>query len=382
MQFPLWDETIKANRSLNHWQSLKDFLRKSPNENWHVWIDWWEDRRHGKPYNIEMEREIVLIPDEDWQQGPAHVNAMIAEIRARYAAHETDKEIPADNPVAPRFETVGERIVLRAEMPDAAPDDEQAALYDALREQAVELRGLCPENSNRYGAQGKAVGLFLTALGEDYGSMRLSALWIAGQKMRRFTRADEAKIAAADPEDDPMEPDQSALFAEVVTTYNVFSTGEPELKAKDDRGRDVATLSPDVTGEAKDFRGAVVQTPAPFGDDVEPVLGEVLEEAEDPLPGIAARGVVMTRETFENLLGALARKALSEPKPEPSEIGKGAKAALGAGIVAGTGAVGSTVGSAFIAYHEATLIAYASKLESGPVWVEIIKKIAAYWPAL
>jgi len=37
--------------------------------------------------------------------------------------------------------------------------------------------------------------------------------------MRRFARADDARRAAADPEDDPMDPDQSALFAEVVTTY-------------------------------------------------------------------------------------------------------------------------------------------------------------------
>lgn len=291
-------------------------------------------------------------------------------------------EMPPEHSLAPAFETVENRIVLRAGTPDTLPDDEQIGLYDALREQAVELWGLCPENSNRYGAQGKAVVLFLAALGDDYSSMRLSALWLAGQKMRRFARADDAKRAAADPDDEPMEPDQSALFAEVVTTYNVFSTGELGLKAKDEKGRDPATLSPDVTKEARAVRGAVAASPALFGDGVEPVLEGMIEEAEDSMPGIAARGVVMERETFENLLGAVLRKARTEPKPDPSEIGKGAKSALGATLTTGALAGAGTTATAFVAYYETTLIAFASKLPNGPVWVSIIQKIAALWPGL
>ena len=61
-----------------------EFLSKSK-INWSVWTDWWEARRDGKPYNFEMEREIVLIPDEAWENGPAHINSLIAHIRARYA---------------------------------------------------------------------------------------------------------------------------------------------------------------------------------------------------------------------------------------------------------------------------------------------------------
>ena len=371
MSFPLWVDRIEPVWSTREWSDIKNHFAKYPEEHWHVWTEWWEDRRDGKPYNIEMEREIVLIPDEDWQRGPAHVNPMIAEIRAQYAA----QDVPADNPVAPRFVTDRGRIVPRIDMPEEPPSDDQADLYDALREQTVELRGLCPENSNRYGPQGKAVTQFLAALGEEYGSMRLSTLWIAGQRMRRFARADDARRAAADPEDDPMDPDQSALFAEVVTTYNVFSTGEPALKAKDEKGRDIATLSPDVTAEARAVRGAVALTPTLFGEGVDPLLGEVLEETEDPIPGVAARGVVMTRETFENLMGALARMARAEPGPDPSEITKGAKTALGAGAV-GSSAV---TASAFIAAYDTTLIALATKLPAAPVWTMIIKSIAAKW---
>jgi len=130
-----------------------------------------------------------------------------------------------------------------------------------------------------------------------------------------------------------------------------------------------------VTAEARAVRGAVALTPTLFGEDVDPLLGQVLEETEDPIPGVAARGVVMTRETFENLMGALARMARAEPGPDPSEITKGAKAALGAGAV-GSSAVAA---SAFIAAYDTTLIAFASKLPAAPVWIGIIKSIAAKW---
>jgi len=377
----LWSVFTEPDWSLKHWYQLKYHLSKSPDEYWQVWINWWEDRRDGKPYNIAMEREIVLIADEHWQKGPAHVNPMIAEIRARYAARATlgPSDIPFDNSVAPRFETVGERIALRGDPPDPPdPPDEQEALYNALREQTVELNALCPQNSNRYAQQGKAVAVFLAALGDDYGSMRLSALWIAGQRMRRFERADAAKRAAEDPEDEPMEPDQSALFGEVVTTYNVFSTGEAALKAKDELGRDPATLTPDVTEEAKAVRGAVAEASGLFDEEAVLALDTVIEETDDPLPGVEARGIVLTRETFENLLGALARKARSEPDPGPSEVGKGAKAAIGASLVGGS----AFIASAFIASYETILIAFATKLPASSTWIAIIKSIAAKWDKL
>jgi len=376
--WPLWLSDDEPDWSRNHWRDLKNHFAKFPDENWQVWTDWWEDRRDGKPYNIDMEREIVLIKDEDWKRGPAHVNAMIADIRARYA----DEDVPADHPVAPRFETDGPRIIPRIDMPEDPASEDQAELYDALREQIIEFCALCPENSNRYGAQGKAAARFLDALGETYGTMRLTALWIGGEKLRRFERADEGRRKADDPEDEPMEPDQSALLTQIVTTYNLFSNGEVGLKAKDEKGRDPATRSPDVSQEAQGIRTAVAASPALFGEGVEPVLEGVIEGVDDPLPGIRARAVVLTRETFENLLGAIARKARTETKPDPSEFRKSAGGALGTVLVTGSAAGSVPLAMAFVAHYEATLIAFASKLPAAPVWISIITKIAAGWHAL
>ncbi|MFV1877053.1 hypothetical protein [Nioella sp.] len=46
---------------------------------WQFWIEWYEAQLSGADQNWEMLKEIVLIPDEDWKQGAAHVNSLIAE---------------------------------------------------------------------------------------------------------------------------------------------------------------------------------------------------------------------------------------------------------------------------------------------------------------
>lgn len=51
---------------------------------WQFWIDWYEAQLSGAEQNWEMLKEIVLIPDDDWKQGAAHVNAMIEGIVGRY----------------------------------------------------------------------------------------------------------------------------------------------------------------------------------------------------------------------------------------------------------------------------------------------------------
>lgn len=85
INLPLWPEKSEPEWSKVAWSYMERLAGETQEEHWQVWVDWWENRRNGEYYNIKMESEIALIPDEDWQLGPAHVNAIIAEIRARYA---------------------------------------------------------------------------------------------------------------------------------------------------------------------------------------------------------------------------------------------------------------------------------------------------------
>ena len=61
------------------WATLRDTLLEH-DTSWKVWTDWYQDRLDGKPIDEVLEIEKALIPDEDWEQGPAHVNAIIAEL--------------------------------------------------------------------------------------------------------------------------------------------------------------------------------------------------------------------------------------------------------------------------------------------------------------
>ena len=84
MALPLSDNRISAK-----WAELKDVLLPF-DQNWQVWMDWYEDRLRGtdhpnsRPLIEALELERVLIADEDWEQGPQHVNAMIAALEAKY----------------------------------------------------------------------------------------------------------------------------------------------------------------------------------------------------------------------------------------------------------------------------------------------------------
>ena len=66
------------------WQSLKSFLL-AQNQDWDVWTRWYEARVNGEPSNKDLDLAIATIPNEDWEQGPAHVNALIKALEDKYA---------------------------------------------------------------------------------------------------------------------------------------------------------------------------------------------------------------------------------------------------------------------------------------------------------
>ena len=58
------------------WADFKDRLPDA--EGWQVWIEWYEARLAGRRLDVALETDLLTIPDDEWAQGPAHVNAIIA----------------------------------------------------------------------------------------------------------------------------------------------------------------------------------------------------------------------------------------------------------------------------------------------------------------
>ena len=74
---PLWPERIPS-LSSRAWTTLKISLPSD--ENWWVWVDWYEDRLMGRQSNQALEFARVTIADKEWKRSPAHVNRLIAQL--------------------------------------------------------------------------------------------------------------------------------------------------------------------------------------------------------------------------------------------------------------------------------------------------------------
>lgn len=55
-------------------------------EGWRYWLDWYENALHGRPQDYDLLTRIALIPQEDWDKGADHIDALIARIRAEHIA--------------------------------------------------------------------------------------------------------------------------------------------------------------------------------------------------------------------------------------------------------------------------------------------------------
>jgi hypothetical protein len=62
---------------------------KNP-QTWDFWVRWWDGVIAGKPLDWELQKQVALIPDDDWQKGPEHIASLIRQIEARFAQNETD----------------------------------------------------------------------------------------------------------------------------------------------------------------------------------------------------------------------------------------------------------------------------------------------------
>ena len=78
LQLPLWPDTppdwfTQADRE------TRAIWAENP-EHWDFWTRWWDAAIAGTPLDWDLQRDIALIPDEVWQQGPGPVAVEIARL--------------------------------------------------------------------------------------------------------------------------------------------------------------------------------------------------------------------------------------------------------------------------------------------------------------
>lgn len=177
MERPLWLTDMPEDLKQN-WQELKEKLL-SCDEDWQVWTNWYEDRLVGGPKPNgrlviqSLERERILITDEDWKKGAAHVNGLIADMEARF-------QVPQQAPETIEVEVDDEGILHQRapkepEEEDGA-DDMLAGAWAGLKAQCGLLLGM-REGQNDPEFQG-AMQLYNIALGD---SLKTTNIYQLGQ---------------------------------------------------------------------------------------------------------------------------------------------------------------------------------------------------------
>jgi hypothetical protein len=87
---PLWT-TAPPKWIKNFWAALKRELR-TLEDDWEVWIDWYEARINGQPANETLEVASMMVASEIWERGPTEVNA---EIKRLIEVHSKDPGKPS-----------------------------------------------------------------------------------------------------------------------------------------------------------------------------------------------------------------------------------------------------------------------------------------------
>ena len=213
---PLWAGEVPGEIA----KSWRDLTADLPlGENWQVWTNWYEDRLVGRSGKMELEREKILIPDENWEKGPTHVNAIIADLIKKHARDSDEVDPDSSGPLndldlGPPDETRSpeqtEEATLMAPNEDGQVDvlplTEQEHLlasaaqrenYDDLRE---DTEGVLGYGANALGnsLQGQIQAL-LDAMPPNITDALLHPVWRTGNRLRRTLKAHEAVLDDPDP---------------------------------------------------------------------------------------------------------------------------------------------------------------------------------------
>lgn len=82
----------ERNPFFDRWENVKALLAEDE-EDWSFWVKWYQAALNGEPLNWEMLKRIALIYPEDWEQGPARGNRLIAGIEVEFELREEIAEL-------------------------------------------------------------------------------------------------------------------------------------------------------------------------------------------------------------------------------------------------------------------------------------------------
>lgn len=309
---PLWPESEPLQDLREAWHDIRLVLLAEKDAHWWVWTEWYEARLRGDPPDLPLERERVLIPNEDWEKGPAHVNAIIARLIERHR-HPTPEDLPAERPSPLHFDYRDGAIRLTPPPSPSIEAERRAGVdsaHDALSELIANFLEGGGGGQNRRVA--KTLDRCLNALGGSIANLDPVKLGIHASALQAFAeRADEVMLAEDAAELVTINA-QLALFVGQFPEWadyqrgvaDAFAAAETEQEAvrlaSEARAR-MAEVEPDlVAPEAEDeilsLEGYAIPEPSP-------------EDEASVAPPLARRAYLRAIRSF---LRANAKQALAD----------------------------------------------------------------------
>ncbi len=80
LETPLWPEKIPTAWHINY-QHFQQAVRDL-DADFEIWLDWYQERVEGKPFDLTRETQWAQLPPEVWEQGAKAVNAYLASLTA------------------------------------------------------------------------------------------------------------------------------------------------------------------------------------------------------------------------------------------------------------------------------------------------------------
>lgn len=348
-----------------HWSRLaKQLLGRD--RNWRVWVEWYGDRLsgpNGRAIIQELEIARVLAPNiEDWEQGPAHVNAILAELERQYRgeperpSREQEADlVPEQRPAVIEVELGDDGFLHRKPVvsPEVRDEDQRARLEAAWRAHLDTVKRLVALNPQGRGLEG-LLDAYKTALGESFDGLRVIDLGIYGLSLQEMAeRADEVLIGSG-----------AALLKAVGTSHGIFIRQLPAWRAYLD------DAEPEPPQEAVQDAVRILRMTGQFtqvmGEDVI-VAANTLADLTLPLMADPAQraSLPLSREAVsstENLLSGLLEPAYRAAKAVGTVAGEEALKGFGIGVRTITAAV--TIGTS------AEVLGLAEKMPGTFGWVK------------
>lgn len=197
---PLWHWDKTPSKVAEKYSMLRECIEG--NDDWDVWLDWYEARLRGRDPlpALEFERAVSALSLGDWSQGPAHVNAKIkAALKDAEGPLGEAKlpVVPEERPAPAHFAVVEDVLVLASRLPPDLSDEQRIrarAAHRSLREAFEDFSEIAGAAQQR-GVM-RVIERCENALGPDFHAVDVIRLGHHAARLQAHAdRADEIYLA-------------------------------------------------------------------------------------------------------------------------------------------------------------------------------------------